>query len=357
MARLLAKGGFFLFFSMWDSQEKKLLSEAFMEDEKLRNKATKTPDGNGKGDELIEDVPLYRKKRVVFPLLVLLLGGIAAGWYWYTGLRAFVSTDDAYIDANRVSISTKMLGRVEELTADEGDTVSKGQVLVRLDDSDLRAQEEQGRAALSLAQVSVGLAQSNLEKAKDDFQRIKTQYTSKVVPKEQYDHAEKALSAAQAEYQIALARIQTAKAQLGIVKTQLQNCVISSPLDGVVAKRWILPGDVVQAGQPMLSVYDLKNVWVTANFEETKLAKIHMKDPVEIAIDTYPDLVFHGEVIQLGTHTASEFSLIPPNNASGNFTKITQRVPVKISLTQKDTGTAAHVSLLPGMSVEVKVKD
>lgn len=326
-----------------------------MEDQKLKKEVIGDPDGNGKVDEPIEDTPLYRKKRVVLPLLILLIAAAAVGWYWYTGLRAYVSTDDAYIDANRVSISTKMLGRVEKLTADEGDTVSKGEVLVHLDDSDLRAQEEQAQAALSLAQVSVGLSNSNLEKAKDDFQRIKAQYASKVVPKEQYDHAEKALSAAQAEYQIALARVQTAKAQLDVVRTQLQNCVISSPLDGVVAKRWILPGDVVQAGQPMLSVYDVGNLWITANFEETKVGKLRLKDPVEIAIDTYPDLVFHGEVIQLGTHTASEFSLIPPNNASGNFTKITQRVPVKISIVQTDAGTRAH--LLPGMSVEVRVKD
>ena len=328
-----------------------------MADEKLMKTINVNANGNGKGDEPIDDVPLFRKKRVVFPLLILVLAVAAGGWYWYTGLRAFVSTDDAYIDANRVSISTKMLGRVVELTADEGDTVHRNQMLVRLDESDLKAQEAQARAALSLAQVSVGLAKTNLDKAKDDFQRISSQYKSKVVPKEQYDHSEKALSAAQAEYQIALARIQTAKAQLDIVTTQLQNCVIASPLDGVVARRWILPGDVVQAGQPIFSVYDIQNLWITANFEETKIGRIHLKDPVEIAVDTYPDLTFHGEVIQLGTHTASEFSLIPPNNASGNFTKVTQRVPVKISIARDNPANHAGISLLPGMSVEVKVKD
>ncbi len=328
-----------------------------MADEKLKDTINTSTNNNGRGDESIDDVPVYRKKRIVIPLLVLLLAVVVVGWYWYVGLRAYVSTDDASIDANRVSISTKMLGRVEQLAVDEGDTVHKDQVLVRLDDSDLKAQQGQARASLSLAQVSVGLAKTTLAKARDDFQRISEQYKSKVVSREQYDHAENALSAAQAEYQIALARVQTAKAQLDIVETQLQNCVVSSPLDGVVARRWILPGDVVQAGQPILSVYDLRNVWVTANFEETKLSRIHLKDPVEISVDTYPDLTFHGEVIQLGTHAASEFSLIPPNNASGNFTKVTQRVPVKISIVHSNPGDDPRISLLPGMSVEVRVKD
>jgi membrane fusion protein, multidrug efflux system len=308
-----------------------------------------------KEDETINGVPVYRKKQIIIPIL-LLLAGMAAAWYWYAGTREYVSTDDAFVDANRVSISSKILGRVIALTADEGDTVHKGQVLVRLDDSDLKAQEGQARAALSLAQVSVGLAKTNLDKATDDFKRTSTQFKSKVVPREQFDHAENALSASQAEYQIAQARIQTAKAQLQIVETQLQNCTIVSPLDGVVARRWILPGDVVQPGQPTLSVYDVNNLWITANFEETKLGRIHLKDPVDIAVDTYPDIAFHGEVIQLGTHTASEFSLIPPNNASGNFTKVTQRVPIRISISRHQPDGTPKITLLPGMSVEVRVK-
>jgi membrane fusion protein, multidrug efflux system len=314
----------------------------------------KPEQSNGADDDVIDQSPLYRKKKVVIPVLLLLAAGIA-GWFWYQGMRAYVSTDDAFVDANRVSISTKMMGRVTELRADEGDTVHKGDVIVRLDDSDLQAQEDQSRAALTLAQVSINLAKTNFDKATDDYKRISEQYKSKVVPKEQFDHAGKGLSAAQAECQIAQARIQAAKAQLQVIVTQRQNCTVSSPLDGVVARRWILPGDVVQPGQPILSVYDVNNLWITANFEETKLTRIHLKDPVEIAVDTYPDTTLHGEVMQLGTHTASEFSLIPPNNASGNFTKVTQRVPVKISIAHGNASPSLH--LLPGMSVEVKVKD
>ncbi len=315
--------------------------------------ANGTPGGN----EEIEEVPIFRKKRIVIPLLVILVAGVAGGWYWYVTLRSYVATDDAYIDANRVSISSKMLGRVTELAVDEGDSVHKGQILVHLDDTDVQAQKEQAEAALSLAQVSIGLSTTNLEKAQEDFQRAKTQYAGGVVTKEQFDHAQKALSAAEAEHRIALARVESAKAQLAVVQTSLANTVISSPIDGVVAKRWILRGDVVQAGQPIFSVYDIKNVWVTANFEETKLAEIHLDDPVEINVDTYAGTDFTGNVFQIGRYTASEFSLIPPNNASGNFTKVTQRVPVKISIRQADSSGKRHLALLPGMSVEVKIKE
>jgi len=220
-----------------------------MEDQVVEEKATKGT--NGHGNEDIEEVPIFRKKRVVIPLILLVLVIIGSAGYWYVGLRAYISTDDAYVDANRLSISAKMLGRVQQLAADEGDTVRKGEVLVRFDDSDLQAQKAQAQASLMLARASIGLATSNLDKAKEDFQRTSVQYKGGAVPKEQFDHSSKALSATQAEYQIALARIQTAQAQLGVVQASLDNFVIASPIDGIVAKRWILPGDVVQAGQPI----------------------------------------------------------------------------------------------------------
>jgi membrane fusion protein (multidrug efflux system) len=121
----------------------------------------------------------------------------------------------------------------------------------------------------------------------------------------------------------------------------------------VIARKWILEGDVVQPGQPIFTIFDMKNIWVTAQLEETQLAKIALGDQVEISIDAYPGRKFSGKVIQIGSNTASQFSLIPPNNASGNFTKVTQRVPIKISIEKRN----ANVNLLPGMSVEVRVKE
>jgi membrane fusion protein (multidrug efflux system) len=312
---------------------------------------------NGEGDESIAEVPLFRKKRVLIPLFLLIIVAAVGAWYWYVNLREFDSTDDAYVDGNRVSISSKMLGRIVQLAVDEGDSVKAGRVIVRLDDSDLRAQDEQAKAALAYARETVTLAKVNLDKAQDDYQRAKIQFNGSIIPKEQYDHALKSMQAAQAQYSIALAQVGTARAQLGVVQTQLLNTTIAAPFDGVVSKRWVMAGDVVQPGQPIFSIYDLQHLWVTANFEETKLASIRLNDPVEISVDAYPDSHFEGKVIQLGANTASQFSLIPPNNASGNFTKVTQRVPVKISI--EDTGSTGHSSspqLLPGMSVEVKVK-
>ena len=273
------------------------------------------------------------------------------------GMRDFVSTDDAYIDANRVAISAKILGRVDTLLTDEGDTVQEGQVVVRLDDIDLRAQEAQARSAFALAQENINLAKVNLDRAQTDFKRAATQFRQNVIPKEQYDHTESELESAKARYNIAIAQSNTARAQLGIVETQLRNTVISSPMTGVVSKRWVLPGDVVQPGQPIFSVYDLKNIWVTANLEETSLTALHENDKVAITVDAYPDQTFSGKVFQIGSNTASQFSLIPPNNASGNFTKVTQRVPIKISIEQDSSSADPRlVQLLPGMSVEVKVR-
>ncbi len=312
--------------------------------------------GNGE-EESIDSVPLYRNFKIIIPLFIILFGLAFVTWQYYINARDFVTTDDAYIDGNRVSISSKILGRIDQLQADEGDTVKEGEILVKIDDSDLRAQEAQAKASLALAQENITLAEVSLDKAQTDYERADAQYKEKIIPKEQFDHAKSDLEAARARNSIAAAQAFAAKAQLGIVETQLQNTVIVSPMDGVVSKRWALVGDVVQPGQSIFSVYDLKNIWVTANLEETSLEALRSSDKVEITVDSYPDVKFSGSVFQIGANTASQFSLIPPNNASGNFTKVTQRVPVKISI-QRDAGVdpRRRVDLLPGMSVEIKVR-
>lgn len=332
-----------------------------MSDDEIRKNTTSPVAGsavNGRsdagenGEQDIEDVPLYRKKRVVVPVFIVVVLAAAALWYWYVNLRGYDSTDDAYIDADRVAVSAKILGRITSLAVDEGDSVVRGQVVVRLDDADLRAQEEQANASLVAARQNVALAKVNLDKAIDDFQRAEKQYRDKVIPQEQFYHAQKARDVAQAQYAISLAQVGTAKAQLGVIQTNIQNTAIVSPLNGVVSKRWVLAGDVVQPAQPIFSIYNLANVWVTANFEETKLSSIRVGNPVIVSIDAYPTMEFGGRVLQIGSNTASQFSLIPPNNAAGNFTKITQRIPVKISI----DNPGRDVLLLPGMSVEVRVK-
>jgi membrane fusion protein, multidrug efflux system len=308
-------------------------------------------------EEAINQVPLYRKKRVLIPFVIFIAAICISVWYWYSELRNFVSTDDAFVDADRVSISAKVLGRIDRLTVDEGSAVKKGDILVQLDDSDLRAQLEQAKANLTLAQESLPLSRVNLAGSQDDFQRADVQFKKAIITQEQYSHAQKTLAAARAELAIAVARVGVAEAQLAVVETQMQNMVLTAPFNGIVAKRWLLEGDVEQPGQPILSIYDLEKIWITANLEETKLSKLKLRDRVEINVDTYPGVVFFGNLVLIGNYTAAEFSLIPPNNASGNFTKITQRIPLKILLDENKTPQEqAKYPLRPGMSAEIKIK-
>jgi len=296
------------------------------------------------------------RKRVLIPILIPFILIAAAIGYWYVELRGVVSTDDAYIDGNRVSLSSEMLGRVMDLAADEGDTVREGELLVQLDDQDLRAQAAQSRAALDLAQVSVSLAEVNTARARRDLERAVTQFEGHAISQEQLDHARTAAESAEAQQRIALAQVETARAQVGVIEARLADTRISAPFTGVVAKRWIMAGDVVQPGQPILAIYDLEHVWVTANLEETKLADIQLGDSVDLSVDAYPRRTFTGVVSLIGAAAASQFSLLPPANASGNFTKVTQRVPIRITIREAPgEASTAPPLLLPGMFVGVRI--
>ena len=300
---------------------------------------------------------VFRKKSVIIILLLLIIV-CAGGVYWYIQSLKYVSTDDAFIEADRLSVSAKMLDRITYLAAAEGDTVQAGQVIVKLDTTDLKAQLDQANAAVKNAEVSINLAKAHLDKANDDFARADKQYELNIIPKENYDHAKQAVEIAKAELSIAESKVVTARSQVNVIQTSLENTVISAPFKGVVAKKWMLVGDVVQPGQPIYTIYDVSDIWVTAEMEETKLSSFQLGDSVNISVDAYPDTKFTGVVYQIGNNTAAQFSLIPPSNASGNFTKVTQRIPVKISINQIDPAnrTDDKKALLPGMSVVVDIK-
>ncbi len=301
---------------------------------------------------------LVKKKRFWIPTIVVLLGAAVVVGYWYTYLRGYITTDDAFVDGDPVSISSKIAGRITQLNASDGDTVTQGQLLVQLDDSDLRAQEAQAEAGLEYAQQAVGLAEVNLQKAQEDLNRSTTQFKESIIPQEQYDHTKRAVDLAQAQKKVASAQVNNSRSQIEVIRTQLQNTKIVASSTGVVARKWVMPGDIIQPGQPVFTIYDLGNLWVTAYFEETKLENMKLGSPVEVEVDAYPNHRFNGKVTLIGAAAASRFSLIPPNNASGNFTKVTQRVPVKIGLDEMQfRGNDSDHRLLPGMSVEVKVKD
>jgi membrane fusion protein (multidrug efflux system) len=327
-------------------------------EQKLTAESEEVPiNGRDNEDDTIDQGSVLKKKRIWIPFVLILIAGVAF-WFWYKGQLGFVSTDDAFVDGNKLSLASKMLGRITVLYADEGDQVTSGQLLVRLDSTDLMAQRNQALISLKLAKDDIRLAQVNLDKAQQDFERAKQQYQGKIIPTEQYEHSQNTLNAAQAEYKIAETKVGSADAQLNVINTQLNNTTIYSPMKGVVAKRWAFQGDVVQPGQPIFTIYDLDSLWVTAELQETDLASIRQGQDVQINVDSYPDRSFEGNVLQIGKNTASQFALIPPSNASGNFTKVTQRIPIKISVRQRTDPESKHgqAVLLPGMSVEIKIK-
>lgn len=292
---------------------------------------------------------------IIILVLVLLVGGLGAG-YWYFKLRGVVSTDDAYIDGNRATVTTRVLGRITTLGTDEGDTVQAGQLLIQLDTADLHAHLAQAGAQLDLARKSVTLAEVTQKRAQDDADRAAVQIKGHAIPQEQYDHARAALESAEAEHAIALAKVAAARTAVDVIQQEIEDTRVVAPFRGVVARRWLLPGDVVQPGQPVFTIYDFEHTWVTAVFEETKLRYLPIGTVVDMSIDAYPNRTFSGKVILIGAAAASQFSLIPPANASGNFTKVTQRVPVRIAIDPGSEG-ADPVRLLPGMSVVVTVRN
>jgi membrane fusion protein (multidrug efflux system) len=324
------------------------------------------------------------KARVYIPLGLVIIAVLTGAGFWYRDYSSFISTDDAHVDADNITVSSKMLGRIAAVYADEGDRVEKGKLLAVLDSSDLSAQKNQAVAMKeqALANVtqsgtrlksdeqSLKVVEINYERAKDDFDRASKQLEGGVITQEQYDHAGKAceaaaaqaeasralLSVSRAQIKSASAAAATADAQINVIETQLRNVKLYSPSDGVISRRWLLPGDVIQPGQSVYTVTDDKDKWISAYLEETKIAGIHDGQKVRIIIDAFPHVKFYGKVYLIGSSTASVFSLIPANNASGNFTKVTQRIPIRISIDSADNGSdISSFNILSGMSALVKI--
>jgi membrane fusion protein, multidrug efflux system len=290
-----------------------------------------------------------RKGPMALGRIILALAAIAAlsyGALWRVDSLAYVSTDDAAIDGRQAKISSKMIGRVGAVKAAEGDKVKAGQALVVLEDRDLKAQETQAAASLAYARQNLEVARIGLDKARDDFDRASLLYSGQATTKENYDHARRALDAAQAQCALAQASVDTSSAQLGVIEAQLLNGTISSPIDGIVEKVALNPGDLAQPGQTILSVSNLDSVWVTANYEETKIGRIKAGAKALITVDAYRGRSFEGKVEMIRA------GIVPPAFQIGEFTKTTQRVPVKIALSSVPEGT----TLIPGMSAEVKVR-
>jgi len=332
----------------------------------------------------MENVKKEKNNKVYIPLflvIALILGGII---YWYIDYSKYIKTDDAHVEADNVAISAKMMGRISEEFIKEGDSVKQGQLVVVLDSLDLAAQKNS--AIAGKLQTEAAIAQSEakyqydltnnkvseiiLSKAQEDFNRAQTQFKGDVITQEQYDHAKKALEtakaqlvASQSQAKVSNAQIKSTKAavasaeaQINVIQSLLNNTKLYAPSDGVVGKRWLLPGDIAQPGQSIFTIINDRNLWISIFLEETKLEKLHVGQPSKFTIDTYPDATFTGKIINIGSNTAAQFSLIPASNASGNFTKVTQRVQLKISIDGMEEGKKlSDYPVLSGMSAVVKI--
>jgi membrane fusion protein, multidrug efflux system len=331
-----------------------------------------------------DNVKKKNKLKFYLPLLIvimLILGGV---YYWYREYTKYITTDDAYIDSDKVSVSPKIIGRIIELRADEGDSVKSGMLIAELDSADLISQKKQimalkeqsvagkaqSEAKYEYDKESIKVLEISFQKAREDYDRAKKQISGEVITQEQFDHMKNAfetseaqLSAAKTQLNVskaligsANASIESAQAQIGVIETQLRNTRIYAPMDGIVAKRWLLKGDIVQPGQSILTITNTNKLWVLVYLEETKLSGIHVGQKASFTIDALKDVKFEGRIYQIGSNTASQFSLIPPNNASGNFTKVTQRIPLKISIDAVDNDKKlSDFKILAGMSVLMKI--
>lgn len=324
------------------------------------------------------------KLRVYIPLALVILMVLAGAWYWYRDYSMYITTDDAHVDSDIVSVGSKIMGRIISIYANEGDIVTEGTLLAQLDSSDLFAQRNQSLALrfqalanltqsevkYSSDQKSIRVLEINLEKANDDLTRAKSQFEGGVITAEQFDHIKKTYETAQAQLEAAKAlltvsksmistassTVETANSQVKVIDAQLKNTKLYAPADGIIARRWLLPGDVVQPGQSIFTLTLSKKLWVVAFLEETKISGIHNGQDVRFTIDAFPDERFYGKVFLVGSSTASVFSLIPANNASGNFTKVTQRIPIRISIDRADNNKdISSINMLSGMSVVAKI--
>jgi len=365
--------------------------------------ATITRDAAAPDQPAAEAPPAERASRrnVVLPIVgLVLLAGLAFGGKQWAYLRAHESTDNAQVDGHIVPVIAKVGGYVTAVSAAENQRVAEGASLVKIDDAEYRVRLAQADAELAAAQASAGTggevgqaeaqvrtassqteagraqvtaARASLTKAEEDYRRYQQLAAAQIVSQQNLDAARTAVDVARAQLaaverqtvatgagvdnaragvRLAQARYAAAKALRDNAALQLSYVTISAPAAGLVSKKAVEVGQLVQPGQTLMSVVADTGVWVTANFKETQLDDIKVGQPVEVDVDAYHGAKVEGVVESIGSATGAKFALLPPDNATGNFTKVVQRIPVRVRVTR---GLGAERPLRPGMSVEVHV--
>src|SRR6266702_7994628 len=313
------------------------------------------------------------RRRTAFVIMGVVLVALAA-----LGVRRWIfslshqSTDDAQVDGHIVPILPKVGGFVTEIRVDENQRVRVGDTLIVLDDRDYKVRLAQAEADLAVAlagvsnrtrvgqaEAQVEQAQANALKAHADLDRLRPLAEQDIVSQQQLDAAEAAARAADAALAAAQAALVGADARVGAARAARDQAALNlsytrviAPSSGVVSKKTVELGQLVQPGQPLMSVVPLDDIWVTANLKETQTADVAPGDAADITVDAYPGRHFTGHVESISPATGAKFSLLPPDNATGNFTKVVQRIPVRVRL---DGANDPVHPLRPGMSVNVTI--
>src|SRR6266446_3024010 len=335
-----------------------------------------------------------RKKLVAgLSVVVLALAGIG-GWYWWEVLRFRQSTDDAYIQSDVSVVSAKIENYLKKVRVADNQEVAEGATLFVIDDRDFKAKVAQAEAAVAteeamiatyesrlklqqamIDQAAAGLksTEADLSRAQQDYKRYSSLMTSDFASRQRFEQAEADARKAEAalaksraalaaeQHQLAVlrslqreeeAKLQQARANLRLAEIDLDNTVIRAPISGIAGNRAGQVGQYVKPGTQLLSLVPLLQVYVTANFKETQLTRMRPGQVAEVSVDAYPDMTLEGRVESFAPASGAQFSLLPPDNATGNFTKIVQRVPVRIALPA--SGPLAGL-LRPGLSVTVTI--
>ena len=329
---------------------------------------------------------------VVAVLLVAAVGGGA--WYWWTELRFVESTDDAYVQSDVTLISPKIEGYIKKVKVADNQAVVEGAILFVIDDRDFKAKAAQAEAAVATTEAMIATYESRLKlqeamidqatavvksseadlsRAQQDYKRYSALMTSDFASRQRFEQAEadarkaeaalaksraahaaeqNQLTVLQSQQREEEARLQQARANLWLAKNDLDNTVIRAPISGVAGNRAGQVGQYVKPGTQLLALVPLPNVYVTANFKETQLTRMRPGQLAEVSVDAYPDQVLEGRIESFAPASGAQFSLLPPDNATGNFTKIVQRVPVRIAL---PSGGPLAGLLRPGLSVTVTI--
>ena len=279
---------------------------------------------------------MEKKKKIIIGIST--LAGLMALYMIFQEVM-YVTTDNAQVEAHTVMLAPKVSGFVVAVNIEEGQKVKKGDILVEIDDRDYQNSLKQFQAELS----SIEARKNDSEK---NYKRIAELYSKEAVSHQQYDSTHAAYSEVKAKYD-------SLQAQLSQTELNLANTKIRAPADGFIAKKSVEKGQFSSPGVPLIGFVDADERWVTANFKETDLESIKVGQPVDINVDALSSRTLHGTVSNIMAATGATFTLLPPDNATGNFTKVVQRVPVRIKIDKMDPKDIEQ--LRAGLSAVVKV--